>query len=118
MAYTLDIHPDIADDITEIANYLNLRDPGLGDDFVIAVDDTLDQLEQDLSRGFLIGRRFENVFAKPVKGAKSSPSYAKKFQKYCLWYEVDEESQRAYLCTIAYAGRLRETIQKIISSRR
>lgn len=118
MPFSLDIHPDIADDITEIAMYLNDRDPGLGDDFVIAVDDTLDQLESELNQNFVSGRKFDNVFAKSIQGAKTSPSYSNKFKKYCLWYEVDEVNERVYLCTVAFTGRMRDTIKRIIAGRR
>ena len=117
MAYSLDIHPDVVEDITEISRYLSSRELGLGDDFVIAVDDSLDLLERELQNNFLSGRRFEGLFARSIIGSKASPSYAKKFKKYYLWYEINDTTGSATIYAVAFAGRHRDSILQMIKDR-
>jgi len=118
VSFVFDIHPDVSLDITEIANYLNLNHEGLGDDFIIAVDDSIDRLENELNKGVFKGRKSGDIFAQPIFAEKNSPSYAKKFLKYYLWYEVVEQSNSVYIYTIIYSGRKLDSILSLIEKRR
>ena len=119
MSYSLEIHPDLVDDITEIASFLNSQSIGLGDDFVIAVDDTLENIENEINKHIFSGRKHSNFFAKTVKGYASSPSYAKNFTSYQIWYELLEEDSMVMVIVTAiiYSRRSIEFIRDLLQSR-
>ena len=121
MGYTLVIadSDEIDDDLVRIVRFLNQRDVDLGSDFMVAVEDTLERMEERLKQKTQVvsALKFGRFHSEPIVSRKNSPAYAKKFPKYHIWYVVEEEREELIVLAIEYAAKDPSYLRRLLMGR-
>lgn len=106
--------------MVRIVRFLNSRSKNLGSDFLIAFDDTLARLEKRFQEDLEVryAPKFGDVYGEPIIAEKVSPSSAKRFKDYFVFYILNEEKQEAVVLAVEYGPKNPDFLIQLLSKRK
>ena len=96
--------------------FFDHRGPQNSHDFVVAVQDTILRLLGELDKNVFRGKVGE-VWKVPIRGRKSSPTFAKNFPLMAVWCVVDDSEQMVSIFAVEYVTRDTEKLDQMIQDR-
>ncbi|MEL6674027.1 MAG: hypothetical protein AAFR61_17620 [Bacteroidota bacterium] len=106
MSFSLDIHPHVGEDVMDIFLFIDQNSPQQADLFAEHVLYEYDKILTEWNN---------NVFYQKGRIVKSRP--VGKFNKYMVFYTVDEVQQRVEVLAVLYGGLNPEKLSELIAGR-